>query len=308
MSAPRPCSACGEEGRPAVARGLCARCYQRWRTTGDASQPRKRVATRPLVIRSCIHPDGCTTGPDGAPGDATAGKGGANGWCRTHYMRIGKTGDPGEAGPRKPGSVARVGCSTPGCANAHAAKGYCHACYKKLKRYGDPAAPNKPGGRKIGYRKPAVECRYPGCTEQGNGHAAALGYCPMHYKRNWTHGDPSIALKVKAYNGRPCSKPGCDDVAKANGLCVNHYAVVSGHRRRARLEGLDAHHTETEWETVLEERGGLCFYCDEPATERDHVVALSRGGTDTIENIRPACRPCNTSKNARDLETFLAGR
>lgn len=44
---------------------------------------------------------------------------------------------------------------------------------------------------------------------------------------------------------------------------------------------------------VLGLYGGRCVYCGGEATARDHVVPLSRGGTDGIENVVPACRPCN---------------
>lgn len=38
---------------------------------------------------------------------------------------------------------------------------------------------------------------------------------------------------------------------------------------------------------------------------RDHVIPLSRGGLDVIENLRPAHRDCNTWKGAKPLEEYL---
>lgn len=43
-----------------------------------------------------------------------------------------------------------------------------------------------------------------------------------------------------------------------------------------------------------------CFYCG--ATENitiDHIIAIARGGTDSIGNLVPACKSCNSQK--RDL-------
>jgi 5-methylcytosine-specific restriction endonuclease McrA len=40
-----------------------------------------------------------------------------------------------------------------------------------------------------------------------------------------------------------------------------------------------------------------CAYCSEPATTLDHIVPLSRGGTNWEGNLAPSCRPCNSSKN-----------
>jgi 5-methylcytosine-specific restriction endonuclease McrA len=33
-----------------------------------------------------------------------------------------------------------------------------------------------------------------------------------------------------------------------------------------------------------------------PATDIDHVVLIADGGSDALENLRPACARCNRSK------------
>ncbi|MFD6469381.1 HNH endonuclease [Streptomyces goshikiensis] len=44
----------------------------------------------------------------------------------------------------------------------------------------------------------------------------------------------------------------------------------------------------------------LCSLCNaRPATTADHVIPLSRGGTNDISNLRPACAPCNFSRGNR---------
>lgn len=37
------------------------------------------------------------------------------------------------------------------------------------------------------------------------------------------------------------------------------------------------------------------------ATQRDHIVALTNGGTDTLENTQPLCDECHLQKTAEDL-------
>lgn len=43
--------------------------------------------------------------------------------------------------------------------------------------------------------------------------------------------------------------------------------------------------------------GNLCHYCQtEVAVSIDHVIPLSKGGTNDIWNLRPACFRCNSWK------------
>ena len=41
---------------------------------------------------------------------------------------------------------------------------------------------------------------------------------------------------------------------------------------------------------------GGCAYCEDDAAHVDHVVPLSRGGTNDRENLAGACRRCNEEK------------
>ena len=46
-----------------------------------------------------------------------------------------------------------------------------------------------------------------------------------------------------------------------------------------------------------------CAYCDKKTTRltKDHVIPISKGGEDNMENIVPACWKCNASKHAKNL-------
>lgn len=81
--------------------------------------------------------------------------------------------------------------------------------------------------------------------------------------------------------------------------CTYQNARRVFHMRQARALGT---HTASEWAARQEEHGGLCAYCrTRPGSTKDHVVPVSRGGSDAIENIVPACAPCNSSKGARPI-------
>ena len=60
---------------------------------------------------------------------------------------------------------------------------------------------------------------------------------------------------------------------------------------------------------VLERDGHACVYCgaDKPL-EGDHIVPLSRGGSNALTNLATACRPCNLSKGSSTLEEWRARR
>jgi hypothetical protein len=53
---------------------------------------------------------------------------------------------------------------------------------------------------------------------------------------------------------------------------------------------------------------GQCKCCDRVIYQQDfecgHVVAHSRGGPDTVDNLRPICRTCNRSMGDRDFNEF----
>lgn len=79
-------------------------------------------------------------------------------------------------------------------------------------------------------------------------------------------------------------------------------------KRRAIKANAQGSHRHSEWLVLLEQHNFLCHYCKRPITtktaSRDHVVPLSKGGGDGIDNIVPACRPCNGRKYVMSAEDF----
>lgn len=52
---------------------------------------------------------------------------------------------------------------------------------------------------------------------------------------------------------------------------------------------------------------GACHYCGNEATTRDHKTPKSKGGRG-VDNIVPACVPCNRDKGAMGYEDYMALR
>jgi len=67
------------------------------------------------------------------------------------------------------------------------------------------------------------------------------------------------------------------------------------HRERAMARGLSEHFYGREWLALAEFYHYRCCYCgrDTVKLEIDHVVALSQGGSNRIENIQPLCSDCH---------------
>jgi len=79
-------------------------------------------------------------------------------------------------------------------------------------------------------------------------------------------------------------------------------------RRRYLKKTLPNTLTEAEWQQLLSEHNYCCHYCGSSDTrlDRDRKVPGIKGGEYTKENIVPACRSCNSRKNTRDYEEFVA--
>lgn len=96
-----------------------------------------------------------------------------------------------------------------------------------------------------------------------------------------------------------------DRFVKRHGKSYVNAQVLRGvHRRRAKLRG--SKFDTAAWELLKQEYDFTCLWCQQREPEilltPDHVVPVSRGGADTIDNIQPLCLGCNQRKNARDWD------
>ena len=86
-------------------------------------------------------------------------------------------------------------------------------------------------------------------------------------------------------------------------------------RREAVKKNAPGFFTHADIEALLIKQGGMCAYhlfCPgcrgeiRHSYEIDHIVPLSRGGSNWPQNLQLLCRHCNASKNAKTHDEFMA--
>jgi 5-methylcytosine-specific restriction endonuclease McrA len=71
--------------------------------------------------------------------------------------------------------------------------------------------------------------------------------------------------------------------------------------RRRKICQLDKVALE-DWLHVLKLYGKKCLACGADNIERDHVVALSKGGRNVASNLQPLCGTCNRKKHWKTVD------
>ena len=77
-------------------------------------------------------------------------------------------------------------------------------------------------------------------------------------------------------------------------------------RRMRRMSRREHDLSDQQWKALVGAWGG-CAYCgsaDGPF-QRDTVLAISRGGRYTLDNVVPSCRSCNASKCNAEVTTWM---
>jgi 5-methylcytosine-specific restriction endonuclease McrA len=88
-------------------------------------------------------------------------------------------------------------------------------------------------------------------------------------------------------------------------LAPSPYArQVKRAKQRAATAGYGGpHFTATQWRELVEACGGRCLRCGSSGDLTvDHIVPLSLGGANTIENVQPLCSACNGIKGCEVID------
>ena len=123
--------------------------------------------------------------------------------------------------------------------------------------------------------------------------------------RRWRQQHPDEhRAENRAYYARDPKKRQRQIDASPNRQAVR---IAMQHRRRDRAAATGLAFSYKEWLALKEQHKGRCAYCGLVAPlQVDHRTPLARGGTNSIENILPACATCNQRKHTLTESEFRA--
>lgn len=124
-------------------------------------------------------------------------------------------------------------------------------------------------------------------------------------KKRYNNTEKGKLSKLRYYNK---NKDQCDARSREwskNNKDVGRSAVRN---RRARLKRAEGSHTKKDIINLGMEQGWKCAicFCDVSSNYHiDHVVAISKGGTNDEANLQLTCPSCNVRKSDKELVTYL---
>jgi 5-methylcytosine-specific restriction endonuclease McrA len=88
---------------------------------------------------------------------------------------------------------------------------------------------------------------------------------------------------------------------------IRAYGLAGTRKRRALILGAVGTFSEEEFNKLCAYHGERCLMCNMTYVKlcADHVIPLSMGGSNDIDNIQPLCKPCNSKKGTKQWDFRL---
>ena len=167
------------------------------------------------------------------------------------------------------------------------------------------------------------------CNDTKTGaHVSYCKNCYNEYKRNWylAHREQEISRCAEYNKNNPHvpaasmrryrkknpekSKEYTNTWRSENKDRVYIYGTKKTAKRRLAINATIDKITAAEWRKIKLLHMNKCAYClmEFKNLTMDHIVPLVKGGSHNKNNIVPACKSCNSSKQARDQLEFVRSK
>jgi len=137
----------------------------------------------------------------------------------------------------------------------------------------------------IDYNQPLVEMSY--CQEHDDWFLGRCLICAYEYRHRYYKRPPRIRDKEKA----------------------KEHLRIRWKFRAFKKRLAAGSFTYEEWQKKLEEYNNCCAYCGKLLIidiTIDHDIPIAKGGTNSIDNLVPCCKPCNSKKHSKTGDEFKA--
>jgi 5-methylcytosine-specific restriction endonuclease McrA len=162
-------------------------------------------------------------------------------------------------------------------------------------------------------------------------------YYLQHRDKYLSAAKASSARRKAGTPPKPIRRPPCGHCVVCRRVEENKYCVLKARARRAvyrdkvkdtpeykakhcaykrnresRKRGIEGSFSVSEEKALYLKQGGKCAVCrvrvGVKSYHRDHIVPLSRGGSNFISNIQILCPGCNMEKGAKNPIEFMQSR
>lgn len=223
----------------------------------------------------------------------------SRGWCRTHYSKWYRNGDPLAVKTRTAPIHIQKLCSLDGCDLPMLAKRLCSTHYARARTTGSAGE-----ARIKTYKSPVVDGRKQcgKCSE----------WKPLADFNKHRHGSGGVESKCRpcqtAHNAAWRSENRDYWQLRATDPVIYEKILAASHNRRARIKNAEFEFIDRA--VVFERDGFICGICGEPldmdakfphilSPSLDHVIPLNKGGDHLYSNVQAAHFGCNSGKRDR---------